>query len=173
MDKPLVTLLTDAAPAPVYYSTYASAYGELVLLTTEKGICGLHFLEQSLAYYLQLAEKELGCMPILAPEHTQSWWDCMQQATKTLPLVVAGTPFQVSVWEVLCTIPAGTTRSYQAIARQLGLGQGARAVGNALAQNFVGWLIPCHRVVRQDGQLGGYRWGEARKKALLAGEALR
>ncbi len=87
-----------------------------------------------------------------------------------LQLLVQGTPFQVRVWEALCSIPKGDTRSYQQIADQLGAGRSTRAVGNAVAQNFIGWLIPCHRVVRQDGQVGNYRWGVARKKSLLSAE---
>lgn len=172
MDKHQVTFLPYEAPAPVYYSTYASVYGELVLLTTAKGICGLHFLAQPLVYYLHLAEKKLGVVPIHAPSHTQNWWQHIQQPPTTLPLVVQGTPFQQKVWQALCAIPAGTTCAYQTLARQLGLPQGARAVGHAVAQNFIAWLIPCHRVVRQDGQIGGYRWGVQRKAALLEAEAL-
>ncbi|MEM9416726.1 MAG: methylated-DNA--[protein]-cysteine S-methyltransferase [Bacteroidota bacterium] len=165
-----VNFLTYESNTPVYYNTYASPYGDLVLMTTESGVCGLHFLEEPPAYYLQLAEEKLGEVPVLAPERTQAWWDCIQQATQPLPLVAQGTPFQISVWKALCTIPSGTTRSYQTIARQLGHTQGARAVGNAVANNFIGWLIPCHRVVRQNGQMGGYRWTVARKKAILAAE---
>lgn len=153
--------------ATVYYSMYDSPYGEVMLLATDKGICGLHFLNQPLAYYLHLATKKFGIVPVHAPAHTQHWWQSTQQATNPLPLVIQGTPFQQEVWKALCDIPVGATCSYQILARQLGLPQGARAVGNAIAQNFIAWLIPCHRVVRQHGQLGGYRWGVPRKIALL------
>ena len=155
---------------PVYYGTYDSPYGGVVLLTTAEGICGLHFLEEPLSYYLSLAEKKFGLVPVDAPERTQAWWQEIQQAATPLPLVVQGTSFQISVWEALCAIPAGTTYSYQDIASQLGRAQAARAVGNAVGDNFIAWLIPCHRVVRQDGQMGKYRWGMARKVALLAAE---
>lgn len=171
MYQPQIRMLPYEAQTPVYYHTYASPYGELVLLTTEQGICGLHFLAESLASYLQLTAEKLGEVPLHAPERTRVWWDLIQQATQPLPLVVQGTPFQISVWKALCTIPAGTTCSYQDIAEQLGMKAGARAVGNAVANNFIGWLIPCHRVVRQDGQMGDYRWTAARKKALLAAES--
>lgn len=170
MHFPQVKILPYEAHTPTYYSTYTSPHGELVLLTTEVGVCGLHFLAEPLAYYLQLAEEKLGEVPVHAPERTRAWWDRIQQAAQTLPLVVKGTSFQRKVWEVLCAIPAGTTCSYQDIAEQLGMKAGARAVGNAVANNFIGWLIPCHRVVRQDGRMGGYRWSAARKKALLAAE---
>lgn len=172
MGKYQVTFLPYEKPAPVYYSKYASVYGEVVLLTTTKGICGLHFLDQPLAHYLHLAAKKFGIVPIYAPSHTKNWWRHIQKVTTTFPLFVQGTPFQQKVWRALCAIPAGTTCSYQALAVQLGLPQGARAVGNAVAHNFIAWLIPCHRVVRKDGQMGGYRWGTSIKAALLEEEAL-
>lgn len=171
MNKPSVNFLPYKAHTPVYHSTYPSAYGDVVLLTTEAGICGLHFLEEPLSYYLDLTEKKFAIAPVHAPERTQSWWQGIQQATQPLSLVVQGTPFQTSVWEALCAIPVGTTCSYQDIAGQLGCVQGARAVGNAVGDNFIAWLIPCHRVVRQDGQMGKYRWGMARKASMLAAEA--
>jgi AraC family transcriptional regulator of adaptative response/methylated-DNA-[protein]-cysteine methyltransferase len=154
----------------VYYGKYASAYGEVVLMTTDSGICGLHFLDKSLAYYLQLAEKKFNVLPVSAPSYTQDWWQRIHQSTVTRSLVIQGTAFQQKVWRALCTIPVGTTASYQSLATQLGLPQAARAVANAIAQNFIAWLIPCHRVVRQDGQISGYRWGVQNKTALLKRE---
>jgi len=157
-------------PAAIYYGKYTSEYGEVVVLTTERGICGLHFLDKPLAHYLHLAEKKFNALSVYAPSHTQDWWQCIHQATTTLSLVIQGTAFQQKVWKALCTIPVGTTSSYQALATQLGHPQGARAVANAIAQNFIAWLIPCHRVVRQNGQIGGYRWGVRNKVALLERE---
>ncbi len=87
-----------------------------------------------------------------------------------LPLDVRATAFQWQVWRALQRIPEGATRSYQEIARELGQPSAARAVARACASNRVAVLIPCHRVVRGDGALGGYRWGVARKAALLARE---
>jgi AraC family transcriptional regulator, regulatory protein of adaptative response / methylated-DNA-[protein]-cysteine methyltransferase len=156
--------------ATVYYGKYTSVYGEVVLLATERGICGLHFLDKSLAYYLHLAEKKFNALPVYAPSYTQDWWQRIQQSDATLSLVVQGTAFQQKVWQALCTIPVGTTSSYQALAMQLGLPQAARAVANAIAQNFIAWLIPCHRVVRQNGQISGYRWGVQNKVTLLEQE---
>jgi AraC family transcriptional regulator, regulatory protein of adaptative response / methylated-DNA-[protein]-cysteine methyltransferase len=88
-----------------------------------------------------------------------------------LPLDVQATAFQRRVWEALRRIPRGTTRSYGAIARAMGRPKAARAVARACATNPVSLVIPCHRVVREDGGLGGYRWGIERKKALLAQES--
>ena len=90
-----------------------------------------------------------------------------------LPLDIRATAFQRRVWQELIAIPAGETRSYGEIARQLGQPTAQRAVANACANNPLPLVIPCHRVVRSDGQIGGYRWGVQRKTALLAAEAER
>jgi len=90
-----------------------------------------------------------------------------------LPLDVRATAFQWQVWRALQRIPEGATRSYQAVATELGRPTAARAVARACASNRIAVLIPCHRVVRGDGELGGYRWGVARKAALLAREGER
>ncbi len=88
-----------------------------------------------------------------------------------LPLDIRGTAFQQRVWQALRAIPAGSTASYTAIAGQLGLPGSARAVARACAANALAVAIPCHRVVRSDGTLSGYRWGVERKRLLLAREA--
>jgi AraC family transcriptional regulator of adaptative response/methylated-DNA-[protein]-cysteine methyltransferase len=90
-----------------------------------------------------------------------------------LPLDLRGTPFQRRVWQALRTIPLGETASYAEIARRIGAPKSARAVAAACRANPVAIVIPCHRVVRQDGSLAGYRWGITRKRALLAREARR
>ena len=88
-----------------------------------------------------------------------------------LPLDVRGTAFQQRVWQALRQIPAGQTVGYAELAARLGMPQGARAVAGACAANPVAVAIPCHRVVRNDGALSGYRWGVERKRALLEREA--
>ena len=86
-------------------------------------------------------------------------------------VVFAGTPFQTRVWQALRRIRPGSTVSYGDIARRLGMPGSARAVGSAVAANPLAVAIPCHRVVRRDGSLSGYRWGVSRKRALLEREA--
>jgi AraC family transcriptional regulator of adaptative response/methylated-DNA-[protein]-cysteine methyltransferase len=88
-----------------------------------------------------------------------------------LPLDVAGTTFQQRVWQALREIQAGSTASYGEIAERVGVPQEAYAVGEACAANRIAVAIPCHRVVRKDGALAGYRWGFQRKRALLDREA--
>jgi AraC family transcriptional regulator, regulatory protein of adaptative response / methylated-DNA-[protein]-cysteine methyltransferase len=89
-----------------------------------------------------------------------------------LELDIRGTPFQQRVWDALCAIPSGRTVTYAALARRIGEPGSVRAVANACATNAIALAIPCHRVVRSDGTLSGYRWGVDRKRALLAREAL-
>ncbi|MEE9210811.1 MAG: methylated-DNA--[protein]-cysteine S-methyltransferase, partial [Kiloniellales bacterium] len=86
---------------------------------------------------------------------------------------VRATAFQRRVWQELTTIPCGETRSYSEIAEALGLPRAQRAVGRACATNPVAIVVPCHRVIREDGHLGGYGWGLERKQALLRNEAAR
>jgi O-6-methylguanine DNA methyltransferase len=88
-----------------------------------------------------------------------------------LDLDIHGTPFQRRVWDALCAIPTGRTVTYAALARRIGEPGSARAVANACAANAIALAIPCHRVVRSDGTLSGYRWGVERKRALIAREA--
>ncbi|MFO0757914.1 MAG: methylated-DNA--[protein]-cysteine S-methyltransferase [Byssovorax sp.] len=91
-------------------------------------------------------------------------------ALTTLPLDAGGTPFQARVWAELRAIPAGETRSYAALAQALGAPGSSRAVGAANAENPLAIVIPCHRVIRSDGDLAGYAWGLDRKRRLLAHE---
>lgn len=158
---------------PIYYTTHSSRWGHVLLLTTEEGICGLHFLDQPLAYYLELTKQLLGILPIRMPTRDQAYWNQKLMSSAVLPLVIQGTAFQQAIWETLCTIPAGTTCSYQTLASHLGSPRSARAAANAVAQNTIAYLIPCHRVVRKDGRLGEYRWGASRKLSLLTYEKAR
>ena len=88
-------------------------------------------------------------------------------------LVLRGTNFQIKVWEALIRIEPGRVLSYAQLARALGMPRASRAVGSALAANTIGYLIPCHRVIREGGEIGDYRWGSERKRALLGHEAAR
>jgi AraC family transcriptional regulator of adaptative response/methylated-DNA-[protein]-cysteine methyltransferase len=95
------------------------------------------------------------------------------QKTARLPLAVSGTNFQVQVWRALLELAPGETVTYSALARKLGKPDGARAVGNAVGANPIAWVIPCHRVLRAGGKLGGYRWGTARKQMIRRWEERR
>lgn len=90
---------------------------------------------------------------------------------KTISLWVKGTNFQINVWRALLMIPKGELKSYKEVAQQIDNPKATRAVGTAIGVNPVAFLIPCHRVIRQSGELGGYRWGLTRKQAMLVREA--
>lgn len=90
-----------------------------------------------------------------------------QERKKPLALQPAGTSFQCEVWQALLNIPSGTVTTYTDIANAIGRPKSVRAVANAVGANPIAWLIPCHRVIRRDGSLGGYRWGVSRKQAML------
>ena len=94
-------------------------------------------------------------------------------AHQPLALLLKGSPFQVKVWQALLAIPEGRVTSYQGLARLAGSPNGSRAVGSALAMNPIGYLIPCHRVIRATGAVGEYHWGNVRKWALLGVEGAR
>ncbi len=88
-------------------------------------------------------------------------------------LQLVGAPFQIKVWEALLSVPAGEVTTYSEIARRCGRPKAVRAVGTAVGRNPLAWLIPCHRVLRRDGGLGGYHWGLSVKQAMLAWESAR
>lgn len=94
----------------------------------------------------------------------------MKKNSTTIPQQ-PGTPFQQKVWKELCKIPVGQTRTYEDIAKKIGKPSAIRAVANAIGKNTLPVVVPCHRVIRKDGTLGGYRWGIEKKKRLLAREA--
>ena len=159
------------------YGFHPSLFGEVIVVVSERGLAGLGFTA------------EIGRTQALA-EQNNGWgratWKHDQKATKsyveqvfsgapnpTVPLSVLmrGTPFQIKVWEALLRIPSGKVISYGVLANRLGQPTAARAVGTACGANRVGFLIPCHRVIRETGAITGYRWGADRKHAMLAWEA--
>jgi AraC family transcriptional regulator of adaptative response/methylated-DNA-[protein]-cysteine methyltransferase len=166
--------------ARIAYSIVESPLGRLLVAATAKGICfvslgdGDATLEAALQAEFPQAEAIIRDEQAIAPA-LKALLDYIAGETPhiDLPLDVRATAFQRRVWQELMTIPAGETRSYSDIAEAIGLPRGQRAVGRACATNPVSIVIPCHRALRQDGALGGYRWGLKRKEALLRGEAKR
>jgi AraC family transcriptional regulator, regulatory protein of adaptative response / methylated-DNA-[protein]-cysteine methyltransferase len=107
-----------------------------------------------------------------AQRHAEMIFSRPTSGARQLQAFVRGTPFQVKVWRALLRIPPGNCSTYGQIARVIGITEAARAVGTACGQNPIAVLIPCHRVIRQTGIVDGYRWGTARKRALLAWESI-
>ncbi len=160
------------------FTIIACPLGRLLLAGTERGVCALTLADDDAtledALHAEFPRAEL----VRQDEPLRAWAEevCARLAGSAphagLPLDVRGTAFQRRVWEELCAIPAGQTRTYGEVAERIGRPTAARAVARACATNPVSVLIPCHRVIRGDGALGGYRWGLARKEALLAQETI-
>jgi AraC family transcriptional regulator of adaptative response/methylated-DNA-[protein]-cysteine methyltransferase len=156
----------------IRWTHFASPLGEMFIAATSKGICRLTFddSEQSLRRLFPNAiiTEDPGGLKELVEGALQAIEQPL--AAHHLPIDVAGTAFQEAVWRELRKIPAGETRSYAQIAAAIGAPKAVRAVGSANGDNHVVVLIPCHRVIRSDGSLGGYGGGLDRKRKLLAAE---
>jgi AraC family transcriptional regulator of adaptative response/methylated-DNA-[protein]-cysteine methyltransferase len=156
----------------IRWTTFDSPLGQMLIAATSKGICRLTFddSEASLRRLFPnatLLEDEGGLKTLV-----EGALVAIERplAAPDLPIDVAGTAFQEAVWRELRKIPAGETRSYAEIAAAIGQPKAVRAVGTANGDNHVAVLIPCHRVIRSDGSLGGYAGGLDRKRKLLAAE---
>jgi AraC family transcriptional regulator of adaptative response/methylated-DNA-[protein]-cysteine methyltransferase len=165
-----------AAGQLIRYTTAASPLGRLLVASTERGVCAVqigesdHALEAALRHDYPRAERrrdDRELRPFLAAILAHLGGEIPRL---DLPLDVAASAFQWRVWRALQEIPYGETRSYAEVAAAVGQPRAARAVGRACASNRVALLVPCHRAVRADGSLGGYRWGVARKRRLLEAE---
>ena len=169
-----------AAPVPAAedlgVGTFESPLGTVILGVTSRGIRFLALgdspaaLERTLRQALPWASVSTG---VRVPAEWQAEIRrrlAGERPRLDLPLHTAGTAFQETVWAALCRIPMGETRTYQQLAKTIGHPTATRAVAQACAHNDVAVLIPCHRVIRSDGGVGGYRWGEVRKERLLAVE---
>lgn len=159
---------------------HESPFGEALVATTDRGVVGLTFHEGNRRAALRdlqarwpmatIEERPKVTAPVAA--RVFSALDVRDpQSVIPLGLLVRGTNFQVKVWRALLQIPVGTVATYEDIATAVGSPGAVRAVGTAVGRNPVAFLIPCHRVIRTTGALGGYRWGLPRKRAMLAWEA--
>lgn len=163
----------------IHYTAVPTALGLLLVAVTERGICSVSLGDDEGMLVEKLRAEYPGAQLARATDARDRLVDAVvahvegRTIAHDLPLDVRATTFQWQVWRALQNIPEGATRSYQAVATELGRPSAARAVARACASNRIAVLIPCHRVVRGDGELGGYRWGVARKAALLAREGAR
>jgi AraC family transcriptional regulator of adaptative response/methylated-DNA-[protein]-cysteine methyltransferase len=163
-----------AIAAPIRYTLSDSPLGRMLVAATGKGICAIQFassddeLEHGLRREFPFARWHRD------DEGLQKWKELMLQHLRgekrhaSLPLDIQATAFQRRVWSYLQSIPFGATKSYGEVAKAIGNPKATRAVARACASNPVAVAIPCHRVVRSDGEMGGYRWGMQRKKTLHA-----
>jgi AraC family transcriptional regulator of adaptative response/methylated-DNA-[protein]-cysteine methyltransferase len=153
-----------------------SPFGWLLSVESARGLCHLSFVEASTrtaALALVAAQwpaAHLHWQPAASESLVAQLWNGAPGPNEPRRLWVRATPFQLGVWRALLTLKRGEQVSYAQLAAQVKAPAAARAVGGAVAANPIAWLIPCHRVIRADGALGGYRWGTERKRAMLAWE---
>jgi AraC family transcriptional regulator, regulatory protein of adaptative response / methylated-DNA-[protein]-cysteine methyltransferase len=163
----------------IRHGTAATPFGTAFLAETPRGLCRLAFVNdagrddgatelQALRVFWPRAEFVRD--DARAAELVSTIWD---HRTATFPLAVTGTNFQVQVWRALLELEPGESVTYGSLARKLGKPDAARAVGTAVGANPIAWVIPCHRVLRAGGLLGGYRWGTARKQMIRRWEERR
>ena len=158
----------------IFYGSHNSPFGLVFIALTEKGICRMVFTESPEAEtdILQAEWPEADIIPDQTRTE-QVFSQIFSDNPSPLTVHIKGTPFQLKVWEALLKIPEGKLVSYGTIATSISKSNATRAVGTAIGQNPVAYLIPCHRVIRQSGHLGGYRWGLTRKHAMIGWEAVR
>ncbi len=156
----------------ISYSLYDTAdLSQLFIASTQYGVC---FLAPLSSIQLGIAElKEQYPRAIISHKETKvqeqvvSFFNEEHHIQKKIPLHLIGTNFQLKVWNALLAIPIGNKTTYQSIAKQIGHAKAFRAVGTAIGKNPISLLVPCHRVIRSDGKLGGYRWGIPIKEKIL------
>ncbi|MFD0738844.1 bifunctional transcriptional activator/DNA repair enzyme AdaA [Lysobacter koreensis] len=162
----------------VRWSLADTALGTALVATTARGVCMVELGDDPVALEAKLRAEfphatlervDAGRDEFLAPR-VRAVADALAGKQAQVPVDLIGTAFQKKVWDALMRIPAGQTRSYAQLAAQLGQPRAARAVASACAHNRVAIVVPCHRVIRGDGSLGGYRWGLPLKQQVLERE---
>jgi len=162
-----------AIAASIRYRCLDSPIGRMMIAATDRGICSIQFarndgeLIEGLKREFPFATRKMDHDGLQSPIEALLHHMRGKDLDSSLPLDIRATAFQRRVWTYLQSIPFGATRSYSDVAKGIGQPSATRAVARACATNPVAVAIPCHRVVREDGSLGGYRWGIERKKALL------
>lgn len=165
----------EGANLSINYSFAETRFGDILVASTQKGICFLSFIENATQGFAELTKefprakfqeksdkKQKNALLIF-----QDDWSDLQQ----LKLHLKGTPFQLKVWESLLSIPRGRLTTYGKISEKINNPKAIRAVGTAIGSNPVAYLIPCHRVIQSSGKISGYRWNPIRKKAIIGWEA--
>lgn len=170
------------AGADIRYTTTDTPLGRLLVATTSRGICAVTLGADDAELEARLVEEFPRATHQRVDAGREEWLDAViariahdlgwsqTDAPELPPLDVAATAFQWRVWDALTRIPSGQTLSYGELAAELGMPKAARAIGRACGSNRLALIVPCHRIVREDGSLGGWRWGVERKRALLDSE---
>ncbi|ELB2793424.1 methylated-DNA--[protein]-cysteine S-methyltransferase [Aeromonas hydrophila] len=161
------------------HGVHDTPFGQAFVALTPRGICNFSFLDDQApqtpltALAQSWPEAELREEPSRTMEVIHTMFDGSKAPDRPISLHVSGTNFQISVWRALLQIPPAKVVSYAQVASAVGNPKAARAVGLAVGANPIALMIPCHRVIQQNGKLGGYHWGETRKQAIHAWEAAR
>jgi AraC family transcriptional regulator of adaptative response/methylated-DNA-[protein]-cysteine methyltransferase len=174
--KPPKVVSGDSAGPEIAFALGSSSLGRILVARGDRGVCAILFGDEpkkliaELGAHFATVRLAEGCSSLDTPlaatvEAAEKPWRKLD-----FPLDVRGTEFQRRVWDELRDIPPGTTTTYTEIARRIGAPKSLRAVAGACAANVLALAIPCHRVVRSNGSLSGYRWGLERKRLLIARE---
>jgi O-6-methylguanine DNA methyltransferase len=173
----LITGQHDAPAGDIAFATGASALGTVLVARSTPGVCAILIGSEAGELISNLAAQFPEKMLVSDDQKLEGDLEEILRfienpgAGLDLDLDIYGTPFQRRVWDALCAIPSGRTVTYAALAHRIGEPDAIRAVANACAANALALAIPCHRVIRSDSTISGYRWGVERKRALLAREA--
>lgn len=158
----------------ITYTVHRTAFGRLIAAWTERGVCAVMLGDSADQLIEDLKAEFPGAEVGEAAGEAKAWIDALLRYLEgehpglSIPVDLHGTTFQLRVWNALREIPPGEVRSYRQIAEAIGAPNASRAVARACATNKTALVVPCHRVVRSDGSLSGYRWGEERKQELLS-----
>jgi AraC family transcriptional regulator, regulatory protein of adaptative response / methylated-DNA-[protein]-cysteine methyltransferase len=159
----------------IQYSFAQVPFGEIIIASTEKGICNLFFIEDRKKALYELKQQWPNAVikesSSAQQENMLHFFNNDWNNLSKIKLHVKGTGFQLKVWEALLKIPFGQLATYSSIAGMIRKPTAARAVGSAIAENPVAFLVPCHRVIKSTGIIGGYHWGAVRKTAIIGWEA--
>lgn len=165
----------------IVYGELESPFGRCFIAANHRGICKMAFFDERSQTQDLLASlrQEWSLAAVREDQNTITrqysaifqWQSLAGNAAKPISILLRGSEFQLKVWAALLVIPAGEIRSYQQVAGSIGSPTSVRAVASAIAGNNIAYLIPCHRVIRSSGEFNQYRWGSARKQAILMREA--
>lgn len=166
----------------IEYGFHDTPFGQCLLAQTQRGVCGLTFFDEEEQHQEQLETLRVQWPNAELSQDQNGTGATIQRIfpgvieldstqPRNLRLLMKGSPFQLKVWEALLAIPGGELCSYQQIAEQIQAPAAVRAVASAIARNHIGYLIPCHRVIRSSGEINQYRWGAVRKKMMIGWEA--
>jgi len=160
----------------IYYSHAETVFGNSLIASTEKGICHISFIREASDLSDLTNRFPAAVLEQKTDLHQQEALKMFRDDWRDLDKIklhLKGTPFQIKVWNALLQIPMGSLKSYLDIAHQIGDSKASRAVGTAIGNNPIAYIIPCHRVIPSSGNLGGYHWGIDRKSAIIGLESAR